>query len=364
MDAYWWSNRPTEDLFMEITQRDDIGCDLNAPLVARGGVETSGYALLSAVKAGNIVVHYDSATAQIVGVSRATGERFNQPVWWAARGSYARKAGAKPAWLPGLFVPLEGYHPLPKPLPLAVIQERRAALFAVKAALEAEHPGRSLYFPWTTYQGSLRTFQSYLAKLPRAALDVLPELGDAVARLAADSAIPLVDQADIEEAERVVASAAGRPRPPRSGKGQGFATDQRVKVVVEAYAMNAALRYYADQGTVTDKSRHESYDYVVEIDDEQWHVEVKGTTGDPHDVLLTPREVEHADEYPFVALFVLSNISVTFHEDGRLTASGGKASVFHPWSLDRTRLSAIGYKYLLPATSMPSPPIASEWVND
>jgi hypothetical protein len=363
MDAYWWSGRPAENLFMEITRREDIGSDLNAPLTARGGVETPGYALVSAVDAGSIVVHYDSSAEQIVGVSRATGERFNQPVWWAARGSYARKAGAKPAWLPGLFVVLDGYRPLATPMPLTVIQERRAALFALRNALQAEHPRQSLYFPWTTYQESLRTFQAYLAKLPRAALDVLPELAEAVAELTAESIVQLVAEADFEEAERDFVSAAGRPHPRRASRGQGFAADQRAKVVVETYAMNAALRYFADRGTVTDTSRMESYDYVVEIDGEPWHVEVKGTTGDPHEVLLTPREVEHADEYPFVALFVLSNISVTYHEHGGITASGGKASVFRPWSVERTRLSAIGYRYRLPEKSLESPPV-SEWVSD
>jgi hypothetical protein len=96
MDTFWWSTRPDENLFMEITRRPDIGTDLKAPLAARGGAQTPGYALVNRVAAGNIVIHYDSAAEQIVGVSRATGERFNQPIWWAARGTSARQAAAKP----------------------------------------------------------------------------------------------------------------------------------------------------------------------------------------------------------------------------------------------------------------------------
>jgi hypothetical protein len=128
-------------------------------------------------------------------------------------------------------------------------------------------------------------------------------------------------------------------------------------------AVRAALRYFSNLGTVTDTSRTESYDYIVEINGEPWHVEVKGTTGDPHEVLLTPREVEHANEYPFVALFVLSNINITNHEHGGITACGGKASVFQPWSLDRARLSAIGYRYLLPEEPASSPSV-TEWLSD
>ncbi|WP_426504276.1 protein NO VEIN domain-containing protein [Dactylosporangium sp. McL0621] len=348
MDAFWWSGRADENLFMEITRREDIGRDLRAPLAARGGVDTPGYTLVSAVQAGSVVVHYDSAAEQIVGVSRATGERFNQPIWWAARGSYARKAGVRPEWLPGLVVALEDYRRLATPLSLTAIRQRRAALLAIRDALQAEHPGHSLYFPWIPYQGSLRTFQTYLAKLPRAALDVLPEVRTAAAELVDEPSLPTSVQPEVDEAERDVASAAGRPRPPRKGKGQGFATSQRAKVVVEAYAMNAALLYYGKIGKVTDTSRTESYDYVIEINGELWHVEVKGTTGDPEDVLLTPREVEHANKYPRVSLFVLSNITVTRDEHDELTASGGKMSVFHPWSLDPSRLSPLGYKYRLP----------------
>jgi hypothetical protein len=311
-------------------------------------VDTSGYALVSAVEAGDILIHYDSATEQIVGVSRATGERFNQPTWWAARGLSARKAGAKPEWLPGLFVGLEGYRRLTAPLALTVIRDRGAALFAVRDALQAEHPGRPIYFPWNPYRDSLRTFQTYLAKFPRVVLDVLPEVREAVAAIVQDLPTAVLTDPGVEEAERDVASAAGRPRPPRASKGQGFATDQRVKVAIETYAMNAAFLHYCALGKIIDTSRTESYDYVVEIDGDSWHVEVKGTTGDPQEVLLTPREVEHADGYPRVALFVLSNIKVTCDERGEITTSGGITSILHPWSLDRARLLPLGYKYRLP----------------
>lgn len=345
MAAYWWSHRLNEDLFMEITRRDDIGADLKAPITARGGANTPGYTLVSAVQANSIVVHYDSAAEQIVGVSRATGERFNEPIWWAARGSYARKAGAEPRWLPGLVVALEGYRPLAEPLSLAVLRQRRLALLAVRDALQAEYPGQPLYFPWIPYQDSLRTFQAYVAKFPLTVLDVLPEVKEAVDLLLGEQPSATLAQSGIKEAERQVASAAGRPRTPH--KGQGFATDQRVKVAVETYAMNEALLYYTRLGKVTNTSRTESYDYEVEIGGASWHVEVKGTTGDPAEILLTPSEVRHANEYPRVALFVLSNITVTRDSSGEIITSGGRASIFHPWLLDRAQLSPVGYRYRL-----------------
>ncbi|GGP18472.1 hypothetical protein GCM10012278_90800 [Nonomuraea glycinis] len=122
-----------------------------------------------------------------------------------------------------------------------------------------------------------------------------------------------------------------------------------MKVAVETHAMNEALLHYSKLGKVTDTSRTESFDYVVEIDGAAWHVEVKGTTGDPQEILLTPNEVQHAKDYPHVALFVLSNITVSRDHDGGMTVSRGRASIFHPWSLDQARLSPVGYKYHLPA---------------
>lgn len=333
---------------MEITRREDIGADLKAPMAARGGVDTPGYTLVSAVQGGDVIVHYDSAAEVIVGVSRVTGERYNEPIWWAARGSYARKAAVTPEWLPGLTVALEGFRELRTALPLAVIRQRRDDLLAVRTDLEATHPGQSLYFPWIPYHNSLRTFQTYPAKFPRRVLQVLPEIATAVAELDGQAALKPPTAPEVAEAERDLATAAGRPRSPRSGKGQGFANDQLVKVAVETYAMNAALAYYAALGRVTDTSRTASYDYVVEIDSQPWHVEVKGSTGGAADVLLTPHEVTHAREYPRVALFVLSDISVSRDATGEVSASGGKRWIFHAWSLDLERLRPLGYKYRLP----------------
>jgi hypothetical protein len=95
---------------------------------------------------------------------------------------------------------------------------------------------------------------------------VLPEVREAVDALVKERIASVLTQPGIEEAERDIASAASRPRTPR--KGQGFATDQRVKVAVETYAMNQALLHYDKLGEITDTSRTESFDYVVEIDGE------------------------------------------------------------------------------------------------
>lgn len=326
------------------------GCRLSgrpeAPLAARGGGQTPGYALVAEVRAGDLIVHYNSNAEVVVGVSRANGERFNEPIWWAARGSYAQRAHVQAAWLPGITVALEGFVPLATPLSLDAIRSRRGELLALRGDLAEAHPGQSLYFPWIPYRDSLRTFQSYLAKFPQAALAVLPEVAAAVVATSAPGSTDR-EQPEIDEAERDVARAAGKPRPPRRGRGQGFAVDQGAKVAIEAHAMNAARAHYSTLGKVTDESRTERYDYRVEIDADEWHVEVKGTTGDAKQILLTPNEVEHAQTYPRVALFILSRIKVTREEDGTVVTSGGTATIRHPWAIDPSGLEPLGYMYRL-----------------
>ena len=100
---------------MEITRRDDIGADLKAPSAARGGVATASYALVPLVQPGDVVVHYDSRQEAIVGVSVASSPAEPAPIYWVARGSYARRAGEQARWLPGLRVALDQYRQLEPP---------------------------------------------------------------------------------------------------------------------------------------------------------------------------------------------------------------------------------------------------------
>ena len=102
--GYWWERDAGENVWMEITRRDDIGADLKAPSAARGGVATASYVLVPLVRPGDVVVHYDSRQEAIVGVSVAASAAEPAPIYWVARGSYARRAGEQPRWLPGLRV--------------------------------------------------------------------------------------------------------------------------------------------------------------------------------------------------------------------------------------------------------------------
>jgi hypothetical protein len=343
---HWWEREVGENVFMEITRRDDIGTDLKAPSAARGGVATASYALVPLVRPGDVVVHYDSLREAIVGVSVATSPAEPAPIYWVARGSYARRAGETPRWLPGIRVPLGQYRELSSPLTLADIRTEQDALLALRTRIQARASGQAIYFPWIPYQDTLRSFQSYLVKMPREAVRLFPRLRAAV-ELAEALSESFVAPSPIEQSEDAVKQAAGKVA--SRGRGQGFQRDQEVKVAVEARAMNAATGFYAGSWSVEDVHGRESYDLVCSRGDEVKHVEVKGTTTDGAEVILTPNEVKHARENSHSVLFILSDVKVERSEDGTVTATGGVRRLYDPWAVDEGALTPIGYRYQVPA---------------
>ena len=342
---YWWDDDPMENLFMEITTRDNIGGDLLAPVAARGGRSTPGYALVETVRTGDLVIHYSSTDEAIVGISKAVSEPEPAPIFWAARGTYARKAGARPRWLSGIRVPLDDYEALDSVVTLAVLRERAADIMAVRDELSQRYPKASLYFPWTPYSGeSMRTFQGYLVKLPRAVVKYIPELDHSIAALEGRDA-SRIQLADIEAAEDAVDASAGKSR---ERSGQGFRQDQAIKVAIEAHAMDAAIEYWSQRGLVEDVHGNKSYDLVCIVGADEIRIEVKGTTTAGDEVILTPNEVAHARTYPHICLFIVSDIEVTRHSDGQIETSGGSESVLNPWHIDEGLLTPLGFKYEVP----------------
>lgn len=180
--GYWWEREPDENVWMEITGREDIGTDLKASSAARGGVATASYALLPMVQPGDVVVHYDSRQEVIVGVSMASSAAAPAPIYWVARGSYARRAGEQPRRLPGLRIELDQYRQLKPPVTLTEIRQHKDTLLAMRQRIQAHASGRAIYFWWVPYQDTLRTFQSYLVKMPREAIRLFPELRAMVER--------------------------------------------------------------------------------------------------------------------------------------------------------------------------------------
>ncbi|MBI4798981.1 MAG: DUF3883 domain-containing protein [Desulfarculus sp.] len=158
--------------------------------------------------------------------------------------------------------------------------------------------------------------------------------------------VNLVKSPEAMEVEKLLISlenAGGR------NKGQGFNVDQEKKQIIDNYAMEKAISYYRKKGyTVVDNSKTNPYDLYCTNGEDEVYVEVKGTSGDGSQVILTPREVANVKmRKPHTALFVFYGIQVK-ETNGKLVATGGKPIVIFPWEIDKRHLEPISYWYMVP----------------
>lgn len=150
------------------------------------------------------------------------------------------------------------------------------------------------------------------------------------------------DAPEVEEAVEAIAELAGRRW------GQGFVPSADNRQAVERYAMERAIHHFRALGwTVEEVASRESYDLCCRrAGQPELHAQVKGTTGDGADVLLTPNELAHArEQYPHVALVVVSGIRLT---DGATGSHAGLRSI-QPWQIDGDALTPLGFRYTLSA---------------
>ena len=351
----WWESTPGEDIFMEITRRRDIGADLHAPKLGRGGSVPGGYALVPMVRPGNVIVHYDSRAEALVGVSVALGDAEARAVYWAPRGRSARDAGIKPSWQQGLAVPLGGYRALVPAISFDDLQAHGKEILRLRSDLASRYGGSvSLHYPWYEYGlgGRLRAQQAYLVKMPLALARLFPSLQSEIDALRAEWHTAVgKPMSEVDEASERIQKGSGRT--PGSSRRRslraGYLMDAEARVAIEVRAMNVAMEHYSRNWKVEDVHGHESYDLVCRRGKLEMHVEVKGTTGDGARILLTRNEVIHAQSYPSVSLFVLVGIDLERYADGTVrTAAGGNPVIFDPWVVESGTLLPVGYDYTLP----------------
>ena len=114
--------------------------------------------------------------------------------------------------------------------------------------------------------------------------------------------------------------------------------ERAVKVVREHF--ERVLGYATE-----DVGNARSYDVHATKDDSVIKVEVKGTTSDGAEVVLTRNEVKlHIAEHPNNALAVVRRIVLDSSSDTPV-ATAGELSLTMPWQLDFDRLEPISYSY-------------------
>jgi len=128
--------------------------------------------------------------------------------------------------------------------------------------------------------------------------------------------------------------------------GQGFSVDPRTRKVVEEHAVSRAQAYFEAEGYRV-RLVGKPFDVHCSRAGEVLFVEVKGTQTDGEEILLTPNEVDFANENSSqMALFVVRNIRVSLEETG-VVAQGGEPEIKRPWKPVPERLVPIGYSYRL-----------------
>tara|TARA_B100002052_G_C15696156_1_gene512940 strand:- start:48 stop:596 length:549 start_codon:yes stop_codon:yes gene_type:complete len=176
--SQWWELDDSENLWIEITDRDDIGSNLKAPVTNQKGDEYWSYSFLKSLQPGDIIFHYDKKHKAIVGKSQVAEHYKNGQIKWAARGTVSRKAGIRPYWREGWIVALANHHIFEKPRTIQSIIENKDKIKLECDRLKTRH-GEPLYFPFELGdKRPPRPMQGYLFKFPKFMLDIFPELGN------------------------------------------------------------------------------------------------------------------------------------------------------------------------------------------
>ncbi|MDG4772704.1 DUF3883 domain-containing protein [Solwaraspora sp. WMMD792] len=330
----WWRTDPAECYWLEITNRDDLGANVQALQRDGSGRENWSYALVTALRPGDVVLHWHQTQRQvpgIVGYSFAADGPFEDELVWHARGSYgqARPTVGRPQ--PSWRYELADYTALPTPVDQVAFQRAEAALREIRARLEAAYSG-PLYFPFAFSDSRpVRVMQAYLVKFPAVILDAVPEL----------AAIP---RRRVPQVEPIPAGGPGKRRS-RRASGSGYVADPLLRRALERHAVRRAGALYKGW-TVEDVGDRESYDLRATKDGEEVHVEVKGSSGLADTVELTRNEVRHAHG-AVTHLVVVDQIEWARRPSGEITTAGGRVRRWVAWTPMDEDLEPTRYRYKL-----------------
>ncbi|KZM78448.1 protein NO VEIN domain-containing protein [Cellulosimicrobium sp. I38E] len=335
----WWTTDVEQRFWMEITDRDDLGADLIAPMTDGSGRSYWGYELITYVQPGDVVLHWHKTLADepgIVGWSQATGAYEDTNISWQAHGTVGRAKGSlkpRPAWR----MPLLHYTSLTRPVLISEVRRQERELRKALAELETQYPEGRLYFPFGfSDKRELRAQQTYFVKMPREVLQVLG----------------LEGLEGLPRPKRSTSSdGTGHPKGKTGKRGDsGYIADSAVRSAIEWRAVDLAVEAYELHGfVVTYTGASKPYDLAVEKGGDRRHVEVKGSSGAAATVELTHGEVNNSRVTVPTDLFVVDGIQWWREADGSVKADGGDVRWWKDWTADDEQLKAIRFRYTLPA---------------
>jgi Protein NO VEIN, C-terminal len=148
-----------------------------------------------------------------------------------------------------------------------------------------------------------------------------------------------------KEAERIAEEMSRSDplsEPKHEQTGQGFSGSSEERKRIESFAMSKAVRYFSGRGyTVSDTHANSPYDLRCVKDTEVHFVEVKGTSGEGRNVLLTAGEVNFARQHSGqMILFIVHFV----REDGA-GALTGVEKIIWPWKIESQKLTPYNFVY-------------------
>lgn len=152
---------------------------------------------------------------------------------------------------------------------------------------------------------------------------------------------------EVVDVLETISRASGSPSP---GTGQGFRLSVADRDAIDAHAMKMATLFLRAEGwVVKDVSRTvKVYDLHATSHRGELHVEVKGTTSEGRQVILTRREVEHHRANSDCSCLLIVH-SIRLDRSGSAPiAEGGVIRQTCPWIIAEPDLTVVGYTYLVP----------------
>jgi hypothetical protein len=135
----WWEGIAAENLWVEITDRKDLGSNIKAPVSAQKGKKTSGYELPKYVKEGDVVLHWWKRAKNRInhgfyGYSTVVGSIQDEETSWAPRGRYSKGASKEPK--PSTVWNLSNFTELQKPILIGDINSKKDEILQLIDNLE------------------------------------------------------------------------------------------------------------------------------------------------------------------------------------------------------------------------------------
>ncbi|GLW92331.1 protein NO VEIN domain-containing protein [Actinokineospora globicatena] len=322
----WWGDDPDERYWIEITDRSDVGTDLNCLQRNGSGKEYWSYSLIQHVRPGDVVLHWHKTLEgrpALIGWSIATGPLgVEQDYSWQARGSYGQQREATTA--AGWRLPCTGFTRLPTPVDGADLLRLKPEIDRIRDALQ-ERAGSPTYFPFTAYQdGGIKVAQAYITKFPAALAELILGLSEPV--------------------NTTQPGSTTTPSKQRSGTGRPV--DAALRKAIEDRAVKRAKEHYLGLGAVEVQEFGKPFDLLVIGLRPDHRVEVKGTMTEARTVELTVNEVDNARDHA-TDLVVVHGITATARPDGGYDTTDGTVRVWEKWVPADSALAATKFAYLV-----------------